>query len=319
MRLPLRKPLVFLSCGQRGNEKKIAEQIVQVVKASGFDCYCAESMRGFYEMRSILDNLAAADYYLFIDFERPSDPDKVPLSVFTHQELALAWGWGFENLIAFKQGTLKSHGILGYVLAHPIKFDDPSELPALVRRAIKDSGWTTDFSRNLVPVSVSKTPKPVHFAARGEAHKEWIWTLTIANRRPDRAAVDTIAVLHSFRPLNKSAPILLSEPAYLKWAGLDMGFNRTILPESSGTLDIFATRVGEEGLFLHSASDVYPRRAVINKRGTYELTFRIFAKGFPIVDTKLKVNYHGGASKKASGIRRVTIIKRPNTHRRGKA
>jgi hypothetical protein len=265
-------------------------------------------MRGFYEMRSIIDNLAAADYYLFIDFARPDDPDKVPLSVFTHQELALAWGWGFEKLIAFRQRTLKSHGILGYVLAHPIKFDDPSELPALVKRAIKDNGWNAGFSRNLVPVSVSRTPKPVYFTAGGKTRQEWIWTLKIENRRPDRAAVNTIAVFHSFRQLNKRTKTPSGDSAYLKWAGLDVGYNRTILPESSGILDIFATRVNEEGFFLHSASDVHLRRAVINKRDTYELTFRIFAEGFPLLDAKLKVNYQGGASRKASGIRRVTIV-----------
>lgn len=304
----MRKPLVFLSCGQRGAEKRIAKRIEKVVQDSGFECYCAESMRGFYEMRSIIDNLAAADYYLFIDLARPNDPDKVPLSIFTHQELALAWGWGFEKFIAFQQGTLESHGILRYVFARPIKFDDPSELPALVKRAIKENGWNAKFSRNLIPFSISRTPKPVYFTAGGKTCQEWIWTLRIENRRPDRAAVNTIAVFHSFRQSNKRTNNPSGDSAYLKWAGLDVGYNRTILPKSGGILDIFATRVNEEGLFLHSASDVHPRRAVINKRGTYELTFRIFAEGFPILDTKVKVNYHGGASRKASGIRRVAIV-----------
>ena len=90
--------LVFLSCGQRNSERKLALQIQQMIQDEfGIACYNADSAQGFDDVMSITEKLSKADYYLFIDFKRDG---KLPISVFAHQEFALARAWGITEMIA---------------------------------------------------------------------------------------------------------------------------------------------------------------------------------------------------------------------------
>ena len=120
----MRKALVFLSCGQRAGEREIAKQIKQIIETEfGMNCYNADLVQGFDDVMSITDQLSKADYYLFIDFKRTvTTDDQIPISVFSHQEFALARAWGIDEVIAFQEQGLKSYGMLRYVLAHPIIF-----------------------------------------------------------------------------------------------------------------------------------------------------------------------------------------------------
>jgi hypothetical protein len=116
--------LVFLSCGQRDGEREIAREIKRVIETEfGMDCYNADSVQGFDDVMCITEHLSKADYYLFIDFKREiTKENPIPISVFAHQEFALARAWGITESIAFQEQGLKSCGILAYVLAHPISF-----------------------------------------------------------------------------------------------------------------------------------------------------------------------------------------------------
>jgi hypothetical protein len=99
--------LIFLSCGQRPGEKEIARQIQQMIQTElGMECYNADSLQGFDDVMSITERLSRADYFLFIDFKRNGDQ---PISVFTHQEFALARAWGITEMIAFQEEGLQSH------------------------------------------------------------------------------------------------------------------------------------------------------------------------------------------------------------------
>jgi hypothetical protein len=82
---------VFISCGQRQQrEKGIANQIKDLLrKKFQLDSYVAVSVQGFNDVMRITDELKRSDYYLFIDFVR-KDAGDLPVSLFTHQELALA-------------------------------------------------------------------------------------------------------------------------------------------------------------------------------------------------------------------------------------
>ncbi len=59
-------------------------------------CYNADSIQGFDDVMSITEYLARSDYYLFIDFKRD---DPVPISVFSHQEFALARAWQIKEML----------------------------------------------------------------------------------------------------------------------------------------------------------------------------------------------------------------------------
>src|ERR1700756_5834770 len=107
--------VVFLSCGQRPGERELAREIQQMIEPEfrPMKCYNADSRQGFEDVMSITEHLARADYYIFIDFKRD---DPVPISIFTHQEFALARAWGITEMVAFKEKGLPAYGMVGYVL-----------------------------------------------------------------------------------------------------------------------------------------------------------------------------------------------------------
>jgi addiction module HigA family antidote len=56
-------------------------------------------------------------------------------------------------------------------------------------------------------------------------------------------------------------------------------------------VDAFAIRVDQEGVFLHSASDVYPRKPIIRSPGTYRLTYLVYAEQFPRMELAIRLRY----------------------------
>lgn len=291
------KALVFLSCGQRNGERELAKDIQKLIEDEfGLACYNADSRQGFDDVMSITEHLSRADYYLFIDFKREiDDRNEIPISVFTHQEFALARAWGITEMLAFKEKDLRSHGILGYVLAHPVEFNRDN-LIELVRENITKKGWKANYSRNLVPSELVCTERPVQYSDHHGGNSEKIWRIKIENRRTDRAAINTIAILdHVYDSATRQER--RPDTTFLKWSG-QAAYQKTIFPNSSAEIDAFALRVNQEGVFLHSDSDVHPRKPIITERGEYSLKYLLYADSFPPVHFTIKVNYQGSLQAK---------------------
>jgi len=284
--------LVFLSSGQRDGERELAAQIKRAIETEfRMDCYNADSRQGFDDVMSIVDHLSRADYYLFIDFKREITADNsIPISVFTHQEFALARAWGITEIIAFQETGLKSYGILHYVLAHPISFTREN----LLERVRKEVGkrWDKDYSRNLVVdrLEASSPDQLIQFTDHTGTSLERTWFLYVKNRRGDRPAFNTIAILYSVRN-EANGKEFRPDSAYLKWAG-QMGFQKTIFPNDEAHFDAFSVRVGQHGVFTHSAADV-ARKPIINAPGKYILTYQIFSESFPSITAQVKLEYTG--------------------------
>lgn len=102
------------------------------------------------------------------------------------------------------------------------------------------------------------------------------WKAQIENKRPDIAAVGAVCILD----LINGKPC--SDRAYLKW-GSRQGYQRTLLPLDHGLVDLFNIRADRPGMFLLSALDVTPRQPIVTNDGDYELSFKIFAEGFPLL------------------------------------
>jgi hypothetical protein len=105
---------VFVSCGQRPPEE--TEAAVRRLLRDEFDLipYVASSVRSLGDITGITNELRSADYYLFIDFvRRKHRPYDYPMSLFTHQELALAHHLGFqEQVIALQQKGAPIEGFI---------------------------------------------------------------------------------------------------------------------------------------------------------------------------------------------------------------
>lgn len=255
-------------------------------------CYNADSIQGFDDVMSITEHLAVSDYYLFIDFKRE---DSVPISVFTHQEFALARGWQIKEMLAFQEEELSSHGMLRYVLAHPTKFQRAT-LVEQVRKEIKRKGWNANYSRNLLAVRVEASIPMRYNYPHGEGHDEEIWRVFIENRRIDQTAWNTIAILDS---VTSNQNVNKPDRSFLKWAG-QKAYQQTIFPQDFAEIDAFAIRVDGRGVFLHSARDLFPLQPIINEPGTYNLRYLLYANGFPPADFTITFNYAGATRSTAT-------------------
>jgi hypothetical protein len=279
---------VFISCGQRPpRETEIASKVRDILKELGLDPYLAFKVQSLNDIMTITKELRSSDYYLFIDFLRTNKPEDLPVSLFTHQELALAHNLEFQDIIALQQVGAPLEGFIKYVLSNPEPFSDEGELYEKLRTLVKARNWSKDFSRNLV-VSGGQFSSPVPYTDRSGSFVEKIYTVRVHNHRPDVAAVGTVCILDSFERLSGGFPIDSSDRAYLKWAG-QAGYERTILPEDYGEIDILSIHQDQGGIFLHSLSDT-PRVPIVQSNGGHKMHFKLFARDFPLVKFCVEVD-----------------------------
>jgi hypothetical protein len=280
---------VFISCGQRPPEETEAADRVSHLLRTEFQLepYTAFRVQSLGDIMAITKELRAADYYLLIDFARRQDgPNDLPCSLFTHQELALAHQLGFrEQVIALRQEGAPLEGFLRYVQCNPEPFQSTDDLLEKVRRLVRSKGWNPSYSRNLVIGPVTQTDLLVYGDHAGSS-MQVAWQTRIENRRPDVAAVGAVCILDSMHYAG-GQEVPCNDRAYLKWAG-QAGYERTILPQDFGLIDLFAVRPDVPGLFLHSLRDT-PRSPVLTENGDYQLAFKVFARDFPILNFTVNV------------------------------
>ena len=280
---------VFISCGQRGQQEKgIAEKVRDLLESLEFNTYLAFKIMSLNDIMTIVKELRSSDYYLFIDFLRdPKDPQDLPCSLFTHQEMAIAHHLGFkENIIALQQKGAKLEGFLKYVLSNPEQFENETDLIEKIERLIRERKWSNIFSRNLVIQGIELSG-PWNYKDHTGESVDWVCQLKVENGRPDVAAIGTVCILDRVKKLDGSH-VDHGDRSYLKWAR-QAGYERTILPKDHGYIDLFAIRGDRPGLFLHSLRDT-PREPILVENGTYRLSFKLFSREFPLLEFTIKLD-----------------------------
>jgi hypothetical protein len=297
---------VFISCGQGSpRERKIAEKIRELLEDKdkfNLKGYLAFKIQGLNDIMNITEELRASDYYLFIDFHRKKKfieflrrKESLPCSLFTHQELALAQHLEFKEIIAFRERGAPLEGFLRYLQANPETFKDEKDLLNKVEKAVRQRGWNKNYSRNLILAGIEVVPKTpadvlTYSDHHNAQHREYIWHAKIENRRPDAAAFNTICILESIESADRTETES-NDRNPLKWVGRVAAYETTILPKDSVEVDIFAIHADEEGIYLHSALDLNPRKAILKNDGSYKLHYKLFSKGFPLLYFSVEVNY----------------------------
>ena len=190
---------VFISCGQwPPREKSIAEKVASLLdKEFKLNPYLSFRIQTLEDVMTITDELSSSDYFLFIDFLREAETEKIqlPISLYSHQELALARHLGFKNnIIALKEKGTPNEGFIKYVLSNPEEFDSEEDLLGKIRSLIKERGWDPDYSRNLVVSGLSPT-YPWEYRDHIMCTFECVWQIKVNNRRPDVASIGTVCVL----------------------------------------------------------------------------------------------------------------------------
>lgn len=282
----------FISSGQREVERSIVREVADLLhREFGIDSYVAIEVQGLHDVMRITNELSACDYFIFIDFKRDIDErNRNEISIFSHQELALAYQLRFKKFICFRQKGLQPEGFLRYLQANPMEFDSRDELLGKLRDRVRELGWSASYSRNLMVEQIGFS-EPFHYNDHATPGGMWnrVWKVRVHNYRSDIAARNAVAMLISLTGpdgVKRDSP----DRTYLKWAGRLTTYSTTILPETFGELDVFASVLGRPGLFLHSDNDVIPRQAVAIEDGVYRLEYRIYADGFQPIPLNVTAN-----------------------------
>lgn len=286
---------VFISCGQRPpHETRIATELRKILHDDfGLDTYLAFKIQSLSDIMTITNELRSSDYYIFIDFlRRSSKPEDYPISLFTHQELALAYHLGFKDIIALQQNGAPLEGFIRYVLSNPEPFSDETELYDKVRSLVKARGWTNTFSRNLV-LADNGFSNPIQYTDHSGSFIERVYQVRVHNHRPDVAAMGSVCILDYFERLSDGARFDSPDRSYLKWAG-QAGYERTILPKDFGDIDILSIHADRPGIFLHSLRDTR-RDPIIDANDKYRLFFKLFSRDFPLVQFCVEIDLRWSA------------------------
>lgn len=284
---------VFISCGQRPpKETEIATEIAKLLNSKfSLEPYLAFKVQSFDDVMEIAQHLATCDYYLFIDFKRlPEKPDSFIFSLFTHQELALAYQMGFQKIIALQEEgcPLPPQGFAKYILSNPEIFSTKEDLLQKIEMLVKERMWSRHYSRHLIVELISLIAYPIFYNDHTGKRDDYIYHCAIANKRNDKAAINTIALLKHIEYPN--GEIRTPDSSFLKWAGIVGGYSITILPETNATFDLLSiSKNSPNEVYLHSALDTVPRNPIINRIGDYILKFNVFAEGFPLLEFRIKL------------------------------
>jgi len=308
------KSKVFVSCGQANDaEREVARNIGKMLEGRGFQVYIAVDVQTIHDINGgIIRELKDSDCYLFVNFRR----DKINRksggqyrgSLFSNQELAIAYALGFKNLLVINERGLLLEGILRYMGINTETFDGPHDCCAVVQKVLDRSGWRADYSRRL-------RADDLRFATELIRYDNLVGRflyVDIQNHRPDIAALEATARLAEFGPTGQALrPSTIRSP--LK-ATAFRGFSHTIFPKSHEAFDLLCVGTyakqelnflappasgafitppvvvhQERDVFLNTALDVdAPPRLPITP-GVWRLRYEFFAIDFPVLSVLVEL------------------------------
>jgi hypothetical protein len=294
--------LIFVSCGQANSEERNTAAAVKAwLESQGYEVFVALETQSLNDINSgTIGTLRRADYFIFIDFPReqlldngiaPNPPCRG--SLFTHQELALAYLLDFPEAIFLKHAQVELKGIAQFQMANAAPFSRMAEVLPIIQTQIGLRGWSPSYSRHLRANRVRMRSQPINFHYRDRAINEHIFFLEIGNGRSDRAAFHTIARLLDITDANSgivtNIDLTTRDRTLLKWAGEQ--YTVTIFPSDEATLDAFAVSVqNPTEVRLHSIKDQFPRIPVISTAGDYILRFQFVADGFHLQECRVALH-----------------------------
>jgi hypothetical protein len=305
------KSRVFVSCGQRPSEKEIAGTVGKLLQERGFDVYVAVDVQTILEINTgIIRELKNSDCYLFVNFRREQIGEKYRGSLFSNQELAIAYALGFERMLVINQDGILPEGMVAYMGINTETFASFDDCCAAVKRALDRSRWTADYSRRLRAGQLRFSDQLIRY---GSLVGRFLY-LDIQNQRPDIAALETTAKLAEFAPLGQAMrPCFIRSP--LKATGRP-GFSHTIFPNSyeafdllcvgtysnpaelnlfvppvSGALVRAAAMPEQSGVLLNTAYDVDQAQRLPITPGPWQLRYEFFAIDFPVLSVLIELTF----------------------------
>jgi len=290
---------VFISSGQRKEELRVAKQIGRMLRSLGFRFFIAKDVQSIPEINSgIIRELKDSDCYLFVNFCREKLANgKFRGSLFSHQEFAIAYALKFEDkILVVNQKGVERQGLLRYFGCNSEEFSGYRDCVAVLRRALKRTNWTPDYSRRLqagkthVSRGMRYTNPDTEINLKGD-----MWILDIHNHRPDIAARETTGRLISYKRTGSRVTIQSKIQSPLKASGRP-AFSHVIFPCSYVSFDLLCIgesiyHSGEKHVYLNSALDLTPTPSLAITYGTWELTYEFHAIEFPVLRIVIELHW----------------------------
>jgi len=275
---------VFVSCGQATDEERVTTRLIaDMLCSQGFSPYVATQIQTILDLNGeIIRELKQADYYLHINFRREklAGSDEFRGSLFAHQELALAYGLGFDKMLFLGQTGVRNEGMLAFIVSNTPKFENHAEAVDAAKRAIESAGWVPSYSRNLVAQRLRWGPQVQYGDHTGQRPVQVLY-VDIVNRRSDLGAIGAVARLSTIAERGQTR--VSPDRSHLKATGYP-GYEQTIFPGSHAAFDLLALVLNQPNtVTLNSALDVSPRSAILSAPGEYVLEYEVFANAFPVL------------------------------------
>lgn len=287
------KARVFISCGQtKGtDEVEIAKKIAENLEELGYDSYIAveeQTLRGVKE--NIFQRLEESEYFIFIDFKRellcralptPSRAEQHRGSLFSHQELAIATFLGHQVLAFQEDGVKKDDGILGYIQANCIPFQDRTVLPSLVIEKMIERDWIPNWRNELALDRNENYFEPARSPNEGVGH--W-YHIKVSNNHSMKIARNCVAFVEKVTDLI-SGEIKIFDYLELKWKGV-ITDKISIPPKTHRFLDAFHVNYSNPTIAWLGLNpfivDWQGHRQTFNiaGAGTYDIDYIVFSDGF---------------------------------------
>ena len=298
---------VFLSCGQNKDsaEEMAAVNAIQkhLIEDFCMDVFVATGENFLYGSSSILNNLRNSDYYLFINFERPVEITSCYCSLYTHQELAVAFAFGFDesNMLLFHKKGMRKSGIFEQIIANG-EFNTYSDVVDVVIKGVRDKHWSSSYSRHLILLPLQHS---LHVGQRAgqfngnDVFQEQTTLVNIKNQRNDCAAINCQVHLKRIGEIVNQQTIQRDniDRNPVKASGVK-AYSQTIGPGETASFDLFVFDCQRNQLFMRTESDVITtqglQRPLITKEGEYILSFEVIAQQFPLLTFDVRVQLGDG-------------------------
>lgn len=274
---------VFISCGQVcPEEKQVAQSLAMWLTSQGYHPYVAIQIQSFLDLNSgIIGELKTSDYYIFVNFRRDKISEEFFRgSLFTNQELAIAYALDFEHMLLLTQKGIKPEGMFKYMVSNIPEFTDSSEVIGLLQNALAVANWQPDYTRHLGIAFHQFTLNPILYRDHTGERNIRALQVSIRNSRRDLGAIGTILRLFNITDPNGNV-IGSPDRSQLKASG-HPGYSQTIWPNSEGTFGLLAIDLCHQtNVYLLSELDVQPREPIITRTGRWLLDYEVFSQGFP--------------------------------------
>lgn len=265
-----------------------------MLASRGFEPYVAKNVQTLFEINSgIIRELKNSDCYLFVNFCREKiDESGHRGSLFSNQELAIAYALGFEpRILVVNQRGIKPEGFLAYIGCNTEPFTAYSDCLAKVGQALDRVSWEPSYSRRLSAGKLRLSDGVIRYA---DLTGRFLY-LDIHNGRPDIAALEATGRLTSYVAAGTTNRTLCSIRSPLKATG-KRGFSQTIFPNSHEAFDLLCLgnssfHPGAEQVYLNTARDVVGAQHLPLTKGNWEIEYEFYAIGFPLLRVAIEFNW----------------------------